>query len=112
MAEDKNKSRKDLTNVQNTSIIENNGTTTKKVGRPQNSELSNVKLALQAKKRLDKKSKKVKKLTRSLARVQKEVASEVKSFEINPTENNTTLKNSWKGFNFQKCQEKPHIKIL
>ena len=55
MAEDKNKSRKDLTNVQNTSIIENNGTPKKKVGRPKNSELSNVKLALQAKKRLDKK---------------------------------------------------------
>ena len=47
-----------------------------------------------------------------LDRVQKEVASEVKSFEINPTENNTTLKNSWKGFNFQKCQEKPQRKIL
>ena len=47
-----------------------------------------------------------------LDRVQKEVASEVKSFEINPTENNTTLKSSWKGFNFQKCQEKPQRKIL
>ena len=33
-SEDKNKSRKDLTNVQNTSIIENNGTPKKKVGRP------------------------------------------------------------------------------
>ena len=76
MAEDKNKSRKDLTNVQNTSIIENNGAAKKKVGRPKNSELSNVKLALQAKKRLDKKNKKVKKLTRSLARVKKEVAKE------------------------------------
>ncbi len=30
MAEDKNKSRKDLTNVQNTSIIENNGTEKKR----------------------------------------------------------------------------------
>ena len=83
MAEDKNKSTKDLTNVKNTSIIENNGTTTKKVGRPKNSELSNVKLALQAKKRLDKKSKKVKKLTRSLARVQKEVAKEEKALTSN-----------------------------
>ena len=34
MAEDKNKSTKELTNVKNTSIIENIGTTTKKVGRP------------------------------------------------------------------------------
>ena len=83
MAEDKNKSRKDLTNVQNTSIIENNGTPKKKVGRPKNSELSNVKLALQAKKRLDKKSKKVKKLTRSLARVKKEVAKEEKALTSN-----------------------------
>ncbi len=83
MAEDKNKSRKDLTNVQNTSIIENNGTAKKKVGRPKNSELSNVKLALQAKKRLDKKSKKVKKLTRSLARVKKEVAKEEKALTSN-----------------------------
>ncbi len=55
----------------------------KKVGRPKNSELSNVKLALQAKKRLDKKSKKVKKLTRSLARVQKEVAKEEKALTSN-----------------------------
>ena len=47
-----------------------------------------------------------------LDRVQKEVASEVKSLEINPKENNTSLKNSWKGFNFQKCQEKPQRKIL
>ena len=83
MAEDKNKLRKDLTNVQNTSIIENNGTAKKKVGRPKNSELSNVKLALQAKKRLDKKSKKVKKLTRSLARVKKEVAKEEKALTSN-----------------------------
>ena len=83
MAEDKNKLTKDLTNVQNTSIIENNGTPKKKVGRPKNSELSNVKLALQAKKRLDKKSKKVKKLTRSLARVKKEVAKEEKALTSN-----------------------------
>jgi hypothetical protein len=83
MAKGKNKSTKDLTNVQNTSIIENNGTAKKKVGRPKNSELSNVKLALQAKKRLDKKSKKVKKLTRSLARVKKEVAKEEKALTSN-----------------------------
>ena len=83
MAKGKNKSTKDLTNVQNTSIIENNGTPKKKVGRPKNSELSNVKLALQAKKRLDKKNQKVKKLTRSLARVKKEVAKEEKALTSN-----------------------------
>ena len=27
-------------------------------------------------------------------------------------ENNTSLKNSWKDFNFQKCQEKPQRQIL
>ena len=83
MAKGKNKSTKDLTNVQNTSIIENNGTPKRKVGRPKNSELSNVKLALQAKKRLDKKNQKVKKLTRSLARVKKEVAKEEKALTSN-----------------------------
>ena len=83
MAEDKNKSTKDLTNVQNTSIIENNGAPKKKVGRPKNSELSNVKLALQAKKRLDKKNQKVKKLTRSLAKVKKEVKQEEKVLTSN-----------------------------
>ena len=40
------------------------------------------------------------------------VPTEVKNFEINPTENNNSLKNSWKNFNFQKCQEKPQRQIL
>ena len=78
-----NKSTKDLTKVSKDSIISDTGTTKKKVGRPKNSELSNVKLALQAKKRLDNKNKKVKKLTRSLARVKKEVEQEEKVLTSN-----------------------------
>ena len=45
-----NKSTKDLTNVANNSIIDDTSTPKRKRGRPKNSELSNVKLALQAKK--------------------------------------------------------------
>ena len=78
-----NKSTKDLTKVSKDSIISDTGATKKKVGRPKNSELSNVKLALQAKKRLDNKNKKVKKLTRSLARVKKEVEQEEKVLTSN-----------------------------
>ena len=78
-----NKSTKDLTKVSKDSIISDTGATKKKVGRPKNSELSNVKLALQAKKRLDNKNKKVKKLTRSLARVKKEVKQEEKVLTSN-----------------------------
>ena len=47
-----------------------------------------------------------------LDKIQKEVPTDVKNFEINPTENNNSLKNSWKNFNFQKCQEKPQRQIL
>ena len=78
-----NKSTKDLTKVSKDSIISDTGATKKKVGRPKNSELSNVKLALQAKKRLDNKNKKVKKLTRSLARIKKEVKQEEKVLTSN-----------------------------
>ena len=58
-----NKSTKDLTNVANNSIIDDTSTPKRKRGRPKNSELSNVKLALQAKKRLDNKKKSTKDLT-------------------------------------------------
>ena len=78
-----NKSTKDLTNVANNSIIDDTSTPKRKRGRPKNSELSNVKLALQAKKRLDNKNKKVKKLTRSLAKVKKEVKQEEKVLTSN-----------------------------
>ena len=59
-----------LTNPDGSYILKKDGTPKKKPGRPKNSELSDIKLALQAKKKLDKKNQKVKKLTRSLARVQ------------------------------------------
>ena len=47
------------------------------------SELSGLKLALQAKKKLTKKNKKVQKLTRSLARVKKELDQEEKVLTSN-----------------------------
>ena len=47
-----------------------------------------------------------------LDKIQKEIPIEVKNLEINRTENNTSLKNSWKDFNFQKCQEKPQRQTL
>ena len=62
-----------LTNPDGSYILKKDGTPKKKPGRPKNSELSDIKLALQAKKKLDKKNQKVKKLTRSLARIQKEL---------------------------------------
>ena len=45
-----NKSIKDLTKVSKDSIIDDTSTPKRKRGRPKNSELSSVKLALQAKK--------------------------------------------------------------
>ena len=83
MVDKKNKSKKNLTKVPNECIIKEQKPIVKKVGRPKNSELSNVKLALQAKKRLETKTKKVKKLTRSLARVKKEVKQEEKALTSN-----------------------------
>ena len=82
MVDKKNKSEKNLTNVSDECIL-NDKPTPKKRGRPKNSELSNIKLALQAKRKLDKKNKKVQKLTRSLARVKKEVQKEEKALTSN-----------------------------
>lgn len=70
-AENKNNS-KDLTNAKTEGILNEDTSSVRKKGRPRNSELSDVQLALQAKRRLDKKNQKVKKLTRSLARAKKE----------------------------------------
>ena len=56
MVDKKKKITKDLTNVEKDYILEESKPTKKKVGRPKNSELSNVKLALQAKRKLDKKN--------------------------------------------------------
>ena len=83
MVDNKKNFSKDLTNVEKDYILEESKPAKKKVGRPKNSELSNVKLALQAKKKLDKKNQKVKKLTRSLARVKKEVQKEEKALTSN-----------------------------
>ena len=72
-------------------ILNKDGSRRKKPGRPKNTELSDVKLALQAKKKLDRKSKKVKKLTRSLAKVQREVEKEEKVLTSNVlTQSETT----------------------
>ena len=83
MVDNKKNPTKDLTNVEKDYILEESKPIKKKVGRPKNSELSSVKLALQAKKRLDKKNQKVKKLTRSLAKVKKEVKQEEKVLTSN-----------------------------
>ena len=72
-----------LTNPDGSYILNKEGTPRKKGGRPKNSELSDVQLALRAKKKLDSKSNKVKKLTRSLAKVKKEVEAETKALTSN-----------------------------
>ena len=72
-----------LTNSDGSYILKKDGTPRRKPGRPKNSELSDIKLALQAKKKLDKKNQKVKKLTRNLARVKKELDNEEKVLTSN-----------------------------
>lgn len=81
-----------LTNPDGSFIIKKDGTPKLKSGRPKNSELSDFKLALQAKKKLTKKSQKVKKLTRSLARVQKELKEEEKVLTSNVLTESETKK--------------------
>jgi hypothetical protein len=81
-AENKNNS-KNLTNQKTEGILNEDTSSVRKKGRPRNSELSDVQLALQAKRRLDKKNQKVKKLTRSLARAKKEIKSEEKALTSN-----------------------------
>ena len=88
---DKNPERY-LTNPDGSFIIKKDGTPKLKPGRPKNSELSDFKLALQAKKKLTKKSQKVKKLTRSLARVQKELKEEEKVLTSNVLTESETKK--------------------
>ena len=81
-----------LTNPDGSFIIKKDGTPKLRPGRPKNSELSDFKLALQAKKKLTKKSQKVKKLTRSLARVQKELKEEEKVLTSNVLTESETKK--------------------
>jgi len=88
---DKN-SEKYLTNPDGSYILKKDGSPKLKPGRPKNSELSDFKLALQAKKKLTKKSQKVKKLTRSLARVQKELKEEEKVLTSNVLTESETKK--------------------
>ena len=47
-----------------------------------------------------------------LDEIQKKIPIKQKNLEINPIENNTSLKNSWKGLNFEKCQENPQRQVL
>ena len=61
-----------LTDAQGNYILKKDGTPQKKRGRPKNSELSDVKAALQAQKALKKKNSKVTKLRRSLKKAEKE----------------------------------------
>jgi len=88
---DKN-SEKYLTNPDGSYILKKDGSPKLKPGRPKNSELSDFKLALQAKKKLTKKNQKVKKLTRSLARVQKELKEEEKVLTSNVLTESETKK--------------------
>jgi hypothetical protein len=62
-----------LTDAQGNYILKKNGTPQKKRGRPKNSELSDVRAALQAQKALKKKDSKVSKLRRSLKKAEKEL---------------------------------------
>ena len=61
-----NNSEKYLTNPDGSYILKKDGTPRRKPGRKKTSELSDLQLSLQAKKKLEKKTKKVQKLTRSL----------------------------------------------
>ena len=72
-----------LTNPDGSYILKKDGTPKRKPGRPKNSELSDLQLAVRAKNKLTKKSKKVQKLTRSLARVKKELDTEEKVLTSN-----------------------------
>ena len=83
MPDNEKNSIKYLTNSKGEYILNKDGSRRKRPGRPKNSELSGIKLALQAKKKLDKKNKKVKKLTRSLAKVKKEAEKEKKALTSN-----------------------------
>tara|TARA_R100000458_G_scaffold59413_1_gene69917 strand:- start:659 stop:2305 length:1647 start_codon:yes stop_codon:yes gene_type:complete len=75
--------KKYLTNSSGEYILKKDGTPKKKPGRPKDSELSGIQLALRAKNKLTKKNEKVKKLTRSLARVKKELDIEEKVLTSN-----------------------------
>ena len=83
MVDKEKKTSKYMTDSNGDYILNKDGSRRKKPGRPKNKELSSIQLALRAKKQLDKKNKKVKKLTRSLAKVTKEVKQEEKVLTSN-----------------------------
>ena len=68
-----------LTNPDGSYILNKDGKPRKKGGRPKNSELSDVQLAIKAQKQLVSKNKKVKKLTRHLAKIKRETEAEEKA---------------------------------
>lgn len=72
-----------LTDAQGNYILKKDGTPQKKRGRPKNSELSDVRAALQAQKALKKKNKKVTKLRRSLKKAEKELDTSKKVLTSN-----------------------------
>ena len=83
MADWEKNPEKYLTNPDGSYILNKDGTPRKKGGRPKNSELSDVQLAIRAKKQLVSKNKKVKKLTRHLAKIKKETEAEEKALTSN-----------------------------
>ena len=69
----KKKSKKHLTDAKGDYILNKDGTPKKKLGRPKNSELSDIKAALHAQRKLKRKNKKVVKLRRNLKQAEKEL---------------------------------------
>ena len=72
-----------LTNSAGEYILNKDGTPRKKGGRPKNTELSEVKAALQAQKSLKSKNQKVKKLRRSLKKAETELGKKEKALTTN-----------------------------
>ena len=72
-----------LTNSDGEYILNKDGTPRKKGGRPKNTELSEVKAALQAQKALKNKNQKVKKLRRNLKRAETELSKKEKALTTN-----------------------------
>ena len=72
-----------LTNSSGEYILNKDGTPRKKGGRPKNTELSEVKAALQAQKALKNKNQKVKKLRRNLKRAETELSKKEKALTTN-----------------------------
>ena len=83
MADWEKNPEKYLTNPDGSYILNKDVTPRKKGGSPKNSELSDVQLAIRAKKQLVSKNKKVKKLTRHLAKIKKETEAEEKALTSN-----------------------------